>query len=100
MRVPNYWEVLVVDLAMCPDAGQAEFLAGLADIESERLSVGMVAIGEVLESLPPGAHVDSGTVIAIGVLLASLSGLIAQLTSFRIAELRAPTTALSAASQE
>ncbi len=88
MSGPNYWrELLVVPgIHAASTHGQTERLERLvtiAELQSERLSTGIVAIGELMDGAMAAGQVDDGVAVDICWLMAALAGLSVQLAALR-----------------
>lgn len=87
MSAPNYWrELLATPTATTVDnlaehAERLERLVCIAECQGERLSTGIAAIGELLDSATGAGHVDDGLAIDICSMLAALAGLSAELAT-------------------
>jgi hypothetical protein len=87
MSAPNFWRELFSFTArsavenLPEQASRLEWLACIAECQGERLSAGITAIGELLESAADANRVDDGTAVDICLMLAALAGLSAQLAA-------------------
>ncbi|SFI40893.1 hypothetical protein SAMN05216206_2160 [Pseudomonas guineae] len=87
MSAPNFWQELFTFPArsaadnLPEQASRLEWLACIAECQGERLSAGITAISELLESAANSNRVDDGAAVDVCLMLLALSGLSAQLAA-------------------